>query len=468
MVQPGFFAAHPELENRLVLVIGGGRSGRAAAALAAGRGASVILADARPEDRLPARQREKIRSLEEKGIRVRFGGHPASVLESAGIELLVLSPGVSGDVPIVTEALRRGVPVWGEIELASRFLEGKVIGITGSNGKSTVTTMAGAILRAAGIPGGVGGNLDTPLAELLELDGPEAVHSVELSSFQLETVDAFDPEVAVLLNLSPDHLDRYPDFEAYARAKGRLLEVQSSGHAAVLNADDPASERFLSTGRAARHLFSLRSEPEQGAFLRAGRIVLRTSHGEETVMAASELPVPGEHNLANALAAALACRLAGCPAEAVAAGLRTFRPLAHRLQEVGTVRGVKFYNDSKATNLDATVQAIRSFPAGTIHLILGGKDKGGDWPSLVPLLAERVRTVLLVGEAAEIIAEALGGAVPWIHCGTMAEAVRAGWKAAGPGDVILLSPGCASFDQYPGFQARGDDFIRAVEKIDHA
>jgi len=358
--------------------------------------------------------------------------------------------------------------VWGEIELAARFIRGKVIGITGSNGKSTVTTMVGTILRLGRIPGGTGGNLDTPLAELLDQDGPEAIHAVELSSFQLEAVEAFDPAVAVILNLTPDHLDRYPSFDAYGQAKARLLEVQSDRHSVILNADDPESQRFLPAVRGTAYFFSLRTEPEQGAFVRDGDMILRTSLGEEVVMAASDLPVPGDHNLANALAAALAGRLAGCPAETIAAGLKSYTPLSHRLQKVRTLQGITFYNDSKATNLDAAAQAIRSFPGGKIHLILGGKDKGGDWTALVPLLSDSVQTVLLVGAASGVIADALAGHVPSIDCGTVSKAVRTAWSNAEEGDVILLAPGCASFDQYAGFEARGDDFIRAVLEIDHA
>lgn len=456
MTPAGFAARIPDLTGRSVLVVGLGRSGRAAARLAAEKSARVTAADSR--DRLP----EECLRLRQDGIQVVSGGHPARLLDETGAELVVISPGVPLDVDLVRVAAQRGIPVWGEIELAARFTRGRIIGITGSNGKSTVTTMTGKILRTAGIPGGTGGNLEIPLAELLQQDGPDAVHAVELSSFQLETAEELDPAVAVVVNLTPDHLDRYDSFGDYGRAKARLLEVQSGDGFAVLNADDPESRRFVPSVRGRLHWFSLDSEPAAGAFVRDGVITLRTDHGEETVLAADRLALPGPHNLANALAAALACRLAGCGIGAIARGLVEVRPLAHRLQMVATMDGIAFYNDSKATNLDAVVQALRSFPAGTVHLILGGRDKGGDWPSLIPLLQERVRSVLLVGQAADTIAHALQGAVPVRDWATVPAAVAAGFREARPGDVVLLSPGCASFDQYAGFEARGDDFIAAV------
>jgi UDP-N-acetylmuramoylalanine--D-glutamate ligase len=411
--------------------------------------------------------------LADLGIRVLSGGHPAELLEETGADLVVVSPGVPLNADVIQAAKQNGIPVWGEIELAARYTCGRIIGITGSNGKSTVTTMIGNILRTAGISGGTGGNLEIPLAELLEQDGEDAVHAVELSSFQLESVEALDPEVAVVVNLTPDHLDRYDSFDGYGQAKARLLEVQSPTGFSVLNADDPESQRFIPFVRGRLHFFSLESEPAAGGFVRDGMIMLRTTHGEEAVMAADQLPLPGPHNLANGLAAALACRLAGCTVESIASGLMSYRPLAHRLQKVATVDGIDFYNDSKATNLDAVVQAIRSFRAGSVHLILGGKDKGGDWAALLPLLQERVRSVLLVGQAAEVIARTLGTAVPCREAVTVQAAVQAGFADARPGEVVLLSPGCASFDQYAGFEARGDDFIAAVNGLhrqggDHA
>lgn len=449
----------PRLEGLAVLVVGLGRSGLAAARLAASKGARVTVADRRLAHEL-GDAAVAARSL---GCEVRPGGHPPELARDA--DLLVLSPGVPSSTPVAQEARRLGVPVWAEVELAFRFCRGRVLGVTGSNGKSTTTSMAGGILRAAGVPGGTGGNLGTPFAELLDQDGPDAVHAVELSSFQLETVDAFHAAVAVVLNLSPDHLDRYPSFDAYGSAKARLLETQTPDEAAVLNGDDPESARFAASVRGRGYRFSISGDVEAGACVRDGQIVLRTERGDDSVMAVADLSVPGDHNLANALAAALACRLCGCAPAAIAAGLRGFRALPHRLEFVATFDGVGFYNDSKATNLDAALRALRSFPAKRVHLILGGKDKGADWAAVAPEVGDRARRVLLVGEAAPVVRAALERSVPLEDCDTVRTAVRVGFEGAAPGDVVLLAPGCASFDQYRNFEERGADFRRAVEGL---
>ena len=459
VTRPGLPLRDPDLAGRSVLVLGLGKSGLAAARLLLAHGAQVTIADRKPEDELaPAAARA--RAL---GARVLAGGHPPALVERA--DLVVTSPGVPSQAEPLVAARERGVPVWGEIELAARFCRGRVIGITGSNGKSTVTAMCGGILRGAGIPGGTGGNLDIPFCDLLDQDGERAVHAVELSSFQLETVQTLRPAVAAILNLSPDHLDRHAGLAAYAAAKARLFELQRAEDAAILNADDPPSERFVAAARGRLHRFSTRGELERGAFVRRGRLVLRTADGERELLEAAELPVPGEHNLANALAAALATYLAGCPAEAVASGLRSYRALPHRLELVATLRGVAFYNDSKATNPASTARALLAFPAGTVHLILGGRDKGSDWDELLPLIFERARQVWLVGEAAALLRGKLAGGVALAEPRTVAHAVESAFAAARPGDVVLLSPGCASFDQYANFGERGEDFRRAVERL---
>jgi UDP-N-acetylmuramoylalanine--D-glutamate ligase len=459
MTRPTLARRDPDLRALRVLVVGMGRSGLAAARLALGRRARVVIADRRPASELEGAVIEASRL----GAEVHTGGHPADL--AADRDLIVVSPGVPLDHELFTEARLRDVPVWGEVELAARFCKGRVVGISGSNGKSTVTSMVGTILRSAGIPGGTGGNLDTPFCDLLRYDDPTAIHAVELSSFQLESIETLRPDVAVLVNLTPDHLDRYPSFDAYAEAKARLLEVQDRDGFAVLNADDPESRRFDDAVRGRVLRFSVREEPQHGAFLRDGRLVLRTDHGEEPLLAADELPVPGEHNVANALAAALACRVVGCSPQQIACGLRGYRALPHRLEYSGSVDEVRFYNDSKATNLDAAVRALTAFEPGRIHVILGGRDKGGDWISLRPLLERVARRVLLVGEASATIEAALGTAVDIVSCGTVAAAVREGFRGARPGDVVLLSPGCASFDHYASFEERGDDFRRAVEQL---
>ena len=450
---------NPELTGLRVLVLGLGKSGVAAAKFALSKGASVVAADQRSESEL-APQAVEIRA---RGGVVHAGGHPAELALAA--DLVVVSPGVPLTTPVLREAADAGLPVWSEVELAFRFCQGRVVGVTGSNGKSTTTAMIGSILKTAGTPGGVGGNLGTPFTELLAEDGPKAVHAVELSSFQLEAIHAFHAAVGVVVNLSPDHLDRYPSVAAYTAAKARLLQTQRPGEAAVLNADDPASRVFESAVRGRLFRFSTQTEVEQGAFVRNGTLVIRTEDGENKILPVDELPVPGDHNVQNAAAAALSCSLAGCAPSAIAGGLRAYKALPHRLEFVASFDGVSFYNDSKATNLDATVRAIQAFPPGTVHLILGGRDKGAEWSSLAALAEERIARVLLVGEAAATIRGALEGVVLVEDCGTVRTAVRVGFEGAVPDDVVLLAPGCASFDQYRNFEARGEDFKQAVHGL---
>jgi UDP-N-acetylmuramoylalanine--D-glutamate ligase len=447
---------HPNLRDLRVLVVGLGKSGRAAARLAADHGARVSAVDVRPTASLA----EETARLESIGVRVAGGGHPPELANDA--DLLVLSPGVPATVPLVSACRRLEVPVWSEVELAWRFCRGRVIAITGSNGKSTTTAMVGAILRGAGVAGGTGGNLATPFSELLADDGDDAVHAVELSSFQLETIDVFRADVAAVLNLTPDHLDRYPSVEAYADAKARLLARQDPTDFAIVNADDPASARFVGDARGTVHRFSTRGPVDRGAFVDDDRIRLRTDASDEPVMPARELPIPGEHNVANALVAALACRLVGVRPDRIAAGLRGFRPLPHRLEPVATLDRVVWVNDSKATNSDSAIRAARSFPPGSVVLILGGRDKGADWTELARAIRGHVRTVLLVGEATEAIAEGLAGRVPYESCAKIEAAVEHARAIATPGDVVLLSPGCASFDQFQNFEERGEVFRRAV------
>jgi len=459
MTKPTLSTRDPDLRGLRVLVVGLAKSGFAAARLASNKGAQVLVVDHRAETEL-GRLPQRLRTL---GVEVRPGGHPAQLADDA--DLLVISPGVPTDVELLQAARDRGVPVWAEIELAARFCRGRVIGITGSNGKSTVTTMAGQILRGAQIPGGTGGNLDTPFSDLLAADERHAVHAIELSSFQLELTETLRPYVAVIVNLSPDHLDRYESYDDYARAKARLLEIQQPAGAAVLNADDRNSARFHDAVRGRLHTFSTRHEVERGAFLRDDRLTLRTEYGEEELIGADELPLPGEHNVANALAAALACRLAGCGPRAIAAGLRTCRPLRHRLERITEVDGVRFFNDSKATNSASMLRALNSFTPGTVHLILGGRDKGTDWRRLAHEIGPRAKRVLLVGETAPTLERALSGTTTALNCRTISQAVRVGFAGAETGDVVLLSPGCASFDQYRNFEERGEDFRRSVEAL---
>jgi UDP-N-acetylmuramoylalanine--D-glutamate ligase len=451
-----FAKTFPDLTGRRVLVVGAGKSGRAAAHLALGRGAEVILADRCGSRKL----HELAAALEKKGARLVSGGHPVSLLEDS--DLVVLSPGVAAEIELAAAARARSIPVWGEVELASRFTRGRIVGISGSNGKSTVTAMTGAILRRAGISGGTGGNLDTPLADLLVKDSVEAVHALELSSFQLQTIETFQPHVAVVLNFSADHLDRHGTLDAYAAAKARIFENQTNEDYAVLNADDNPSRRFDAAVLSNPHMISTRMETTQGAFVRDGRMVLRTGHGDEQLLPVGKLALRGEHNLSNALAAALAARLAGAPVAAIDAVLGSFRPLAHRLERVGEIHGVVFYDDSKATNPAAALPALESFESGTIHLIVGGKDKGGDWDALIDAVRLRVRRVLVIGAETASMMQRFEDVAETLQCGTIERAVECGLAGADAGDVVLLSPACASFDQFESFEQRGNAFRQAV------
>ncbi len=451
-----FAETFPDLNGRRVLVIGAGKSGCAASRLALDRGAQVTLADRRDAAELP----EAAAALGARGVRLHPGGHPPALL--AETDLVVLSPGVPFDAEVAEHARRRGIPVWAELELAARFARGRMIGITGSNGKSTVTAMTGAILRSAGIAGATGGNLDTPLADLLDGDSPEAVHALELSSFQLEAIETFRPSVAVVLNLSPDHLDRHGTIESYAAAKARIFENQTAADFAVLNADDAPSRRFEAAIRGDLHTVSTTSEPAKGAFLRDARLILRTDSGEDKLLLAGALSLPGAHNVSNALAAALAARLSGAPVDAIDAVLSSFESLPHRLERVGDISGVTFYNDSKATNPAAALPALAAFEAGKIHLIVGGKDKGGDWNALVAAARERTRRVLVIGAETAPLARRFAGSCEVLECGTLEQAVAAALSGADAGDVVLLSPACASFDQFDNFEHRGETFRRAV------
>lgn len=450
-----FAIRDPDLRGVRVLVVGLGRSGIAAARLARGRGAEVTVTDVRP----PGGSDPALDSLAAAGVHLHLGGNPPELAVEA--DLLVVSPGVPPTIDLVSQADRLGVPIWSEVELAARFARGRIVGVTGSNGKSTVTTMVAAICRAAELTTRAGGNLGTPFADLVA-DGQTGIYVLELSSFQLELTATLDADIAIVTNLSPDHLDRHPDLDAYARAKARLLENQSAEHTSVLNADDPGSRRFDPWVPGEVHLFSTAGKVHRGAFLDGERLVLRTPEGELTLMDVAELPVPGLHNVANALAAAAGTSALGCSPEKIADGLRTFTPLPHRMELVGERGGIRFYNDSKATNPDATLSALTAFSTGSVHLILGGRDKGADWRRLKEPVRRSCRRVLLVGEAAGEISEHLAGTVELVECGTVEEAVREGEREAGPGEVVLLSPGCSSFDQYRNFEERGEDFRRAV------
>jgi UDP-N-acetylmuramoylalanine--D-glutamate ligase len=440
-----------ELNGKRVLVVGLGRSGVASALFLKSQGARVTVSDVKSPEQL----REEIPVLLDHGIAVETGGHGERTFQNQ--DLIVVSPGIPVDAEPIAQARALGQLVIGEIELAAEFLPVPIMAITGSNGKTTTTTLAGEILAAGGLRTLVGGNIGTPAISLVPQATPETVVVLEVSSFQLETIRSFRPKIGIVLNVTPDHLDRHRTFEAYVDAKARLFENQNPEDFAVLNADDPTCVGLAERTRAQVFWFSRKREVEQGAFVHKGAVLFRRGGSQQEVMLASEIPLKGLHNLENVLAAVCAGALMGCAADKIGAAIRKFKAVEHRLEYVATVRGVEYYNDSKATNVDATIKALESFP-GNIHLILGGKDKGSDYTLLNDLLRQRVKAVYAIGAAAEKIQAQIKGATSIIPSGTIETAVKQAAAAAQPGDVVLLAPACASFDQFQNYEHRGRVF----------
>jgi UDP-N-acetylmuramoylalanine--D-glutamate ligase len=448
-----------ELKGKKVLVVGLGKSGLAAALFLRRQGAQVTVSDVRSAEALA----KDIPALIEGGIMVEAGGH--GLLTFRRQDLIVVSPGVPLDTPELAQVKNFGLPVIGELELAARFLKGKIVAITGSNGKTTTTALLGEILAGAGLPTLVGGNIGVPVVGLIDESTPDTWSVLEVSSFQLESTIEFHPNIAVILNITPDHLDRHGSFENYARAKERIFAAQNAHDFAVLNRDNPRGAEAASRSTARVYWFSIEHPVEQGAWLENGFVVYRASKdaASEQVMPLKGIPLKGAHNVENALAAVVAARLAGVPAEAVRRAIEKFQAVEHRLEYVATVNAVEFYNDSKATNVDATAKAIAAFDSG-IHLILGGKDKGSDYTLLIPLLRQRVRAVYTIGSAAAKIESHLRGVVSIHSCETLEKAVSEAAGAARPGEVVLLAPACSSFDQFENYEHRGRAFKQLVSE----
>jgi UDP-N-acetylmuramoylalanine--D-glutamate ligase len=456
-----------DLKNKRVLVVGLGRSGAASAIFLQEHGAKVIVSDSKSEAQLQS----DVPALLDRGISIETGQHGQRTFRDQ--DLIVVSPGVPSDQPQLQHARTLGIPVIGEVELAFRFLQGKVLAITGSNGKTTTTSLVGEILAKSGKKTLVGGNIGTPVISLAGQSTPDSLVVLEISSFQLESIEQFRPWIAAILNITPDHLDRHHTFEAYVAAKARIFENQraeragenqQSGDFAVLNADDPACVALKDKVKGALLWFSRKQRVENGAFLSGDQIVFRQNGQEQAVLSRSDIQLKGEHNLENVLAAVCMTMLAGCTPQQVRQGVSEFRAVEHRLEQVATINGVTFYNDSKATNVDATVKALESFP-GNIHVILGGKDKGSDYTALNPLLRERVKRVYLIGTASDKIASQVQSATALVRSGILERAVRQAFDAAKPGDVVLLAPACASFDQFENYEHRGRVFKELVRSL---
>src|SRR6266481_4409263 len=448
-----------ELWGKRVLVVGLARTGVATALFCAARGASVTATDARTENEIG----EAIASLRSAGVRLELGGHRENTFLEQ--DLIVPSPGVPADAPLLQAACAEGVTIWSEVELAGRFLQGLLIGITGSNGKTTTTSLIEHILKNAGFSTILAGNIGTPLIARVEQTSDNTITVVELSSFQLELIEKFRPDISVFLNLTPDHLDRHKTFGNYVTAKVRIFENQTELDAAVLNVDDPGIVLYTPKKPQAFG-FSRMDKVEQGAYLRGDDILIVRGAKEEFVMRCGEIPLPGAHNVENVLAAIVAARLAGVDAPTIAKAVKSFAGVEHRLEFVADIREVRYYNDSKATNVDATLKALDAFP-GRILVILGGKDKGSDYTVLQTPLRERAILALLIGAAADKIESQIFGSVAIERAGTLDHAVEIASHAARPGDVVLLAPACASFDQFQNYEHRGrvfKDLVRQLEK----
>jgi UDP-N-acetylmuramoylalanine--D-glutamate ligase len=445
------------VDGKNILVVGLARSGVAAAEFLLSRGARVVVNDAKPESKL-----KDVGGLRAKGVEVVAGSHPPDLFEKS--DLIVASPGV----PLALEPFRRareaGVKIIGEVELAARFLRGRLVGITGSNGKTTTTTLAGVLLKSAGLPTQVGGNIGEPLISLVDKSRDDGFTVIELSSFQLEAVERLHLFVSVIVNITPDHLDRYDSMDDYVAAKANIFRNQTSNDYAVLNADDERVSKMDTSTEARTVFFSRRRELDEGIFLRGPALIYRSSGVECELITRDEITLRGDHNLENvmsAIAIGIAC---GASAESMRAGVRNFKGVEHRLEFVAEINGVKFYNDSKATNVDAAIKCIEAFDGG-VNVILGGKDKGGDYAPLAPVARARCSNLILIGAAADKIAAALQDTRPMRRASTMEEAVEIGLKVGKPGEIVLLAPACASFDMFDNYEHRGRVFKEAVRKL---
>jgi UDP-N-acetylmuramoylalanine--D-glutamate ligase len=442
--------------GKKVVVAGAARSGVAAAQLLARRGAAVTLSDVRPSLSDAA-------ALETAGIALELGGHSAATFAAA--DLVVLSPGVPRNQPVIESARRAGIEVIGELELASRWLAGRIVAITGTKGKSTTTTLTGRMLEAGGHKVLVGGNIGQALSAQVEASTAQTIHVVEASSFQLEGIETFHPWIAVLLNFSPDHLDRHATVEEYAAAKARIFENQSAADWAVLNADDHASLALARDAHARRLMLSTSEQLADGIALDGESIVRRRDGSSEPLVPLASIRLLGRHLLVDVMAASAVAHVAGVQPAAMTAAVEGFTGLEHALEPVTDIAGVQFVNDSKATNIEAARRAVESFGEGLV-VILGGRFKGGDFADLAAPLAARRATVIAIGEARDRIVAALGAEVAVQPAADMASAVRQAFAAAAPGSTVLLAPACSSFDMFKDYAERGRVFKQEARKLE--
>jgi UDP-N-acetylmuramoylalanine--D-glutamate ligase len=451
------------LNGKRVLVVGLGKSGVSAALFLRGQGARVTVSDSKSETQLS----KEIPVLLDKGVVVETGGHGERTFRDQ--DLIVLSPGVPVNTPQLSQARSLGMPVIGEVELAAQYLRGPIVAITGSNGKTTTTSLCGEILQKSGLKTQVGGNIGTPVTDLIRASTNDSWNVLEVSSFQLETVETFRPKIAVILNITPDHLDRHGSFAAYAAAKARIFEKQQADDFAVLNADYPTCSELAKKVHSQVYWFGGRENAGNGAFVRAARIFWRDGGVETEVLPLTDIGLKGNHNVENVLAGVAVGMLAGCKVEDIRRSVKEFKAVEHRLEFVAMVNGVSYYNDSKATNVDAAIKALESFPSN-IHVILGGKDKDSDYATLNTLLSARAKKIYTIGAAAQKIESQLKlpTNVPVVSAETLASAIKLAAESAATGDVVLLSPACASFDQFENYEHRGRTFKELVKKLERA
>jgi UDP-N-acetylmuramoylalanine--D-glutamate ligase len=447
------------IRDRKIGVLGMARSGMAAARLAMGMGGKPFVSDSGTEEKLQAQCDE----LKSQGIPYETGGHTDRLL---GSDYLIISPGIPLKVEIVRRAQEKGIPIFSELEIASWVCPGRIAAITGANGKTTTTTLTGEILAAAGFDTHVCGNIGRPFAGIVSLMRPESVAVVEVSSFQLETVVEFAPYVAAILNLTPDHIDRHGSFEAYRKIKYRITENQTVADVFITNRDDAETVADNPASNARRLWFTAETRTDCDVYVRSERLCVRRNGAEVAIIPVDEIGIKGPHNLQNAAAATAIALQFDVDPETIARVLRTFAGVEHRLEPAGTVAGVAFVNDSKATNVDSVAWALRSFRT-PIHLIAGGRDKAGVFEPLIEIGRGKIKSIVVIGEAAEKIFNVMGKSFPTQFAGTLEEAVEKCFEAAVPGETVLLSPGCASFDMFDTIEHRGRAFKKAVAELRH-
>lgn len=444
-----------------ILVVGLARTGIAVARFLFNRGARVVGTDIRDRGDL---ERE-FPDLRDLNIELQVGGYGEDGEEGfLHADLIILSPGVPPFIKPLAKARQREIPVVSEIELASWFMTTPIVAVTGTNGKTTTTLLIGEMLRKAGRQVFVGGNVGNPMINLVAGGEKKDIAVVELSSFQLEGIERFRPTIGVLLNITEDHLDRYSTFEAYVEAKSRLFMNQRASDLSVLNAVDPTVERAASSCRARKIYFNITNDRMEGAFFNGRHIILRGREGEE-IYDPEKCRLMGIHNIDNMMAAIVTARLCECPIDLVQQTLETFNGLAHRLEFVKEVKGVRYFNDSKGTNVGAVVKSLQTFP-GPVILIAGGKDKGGDYAPLKGPILERVKYLVLLGEARERMARQLEGVAPITFADSLEASIKKAHALARPGDTVLLSPACSSYDMFRDYVERGDTFKDLVRRLE--